>query len=221
MPFAAIQTDDATNGALILSLVAGEGSGSHGWLHSAELNAGAIANRNLADMLHLLSELHGSQPGIIEVAGLHNVWNGAGPWLRVAASGFAQERAYLTQLLVAAGPAPGTPGEAATIGAIGAQRLALDTIARSDRFGCGIGLVAALLLDWQPIRATLDTAAYRLGIVPPDVTLPGEAETCDVLSSLPERARLDRSLAFGARQLLLHHQALWELLQARAGARLG
>lgn len=206
-------------GSLLIAIVAGEGSGAHPWLHSAELNAGPAATRNMADLLHLLSLLHAAQPCLAETVAAQNVWPGADAWLLAACAGFAVERDYLAQLIVAAGPVPSTPGEAATVAAVLAQRQALATIGRSDRFGCAIGAFAALLLDWQPIRATLDTAAYRLGVAPSPVTLPGEAETAALLDGLPEQPRLARTLAFGARQLLTHHQCLWELLELRAGAR--
>ena len=207
------------HGGLLVALVSGEGSGSHAWLHAAALNAGPAANRNIADLLHLLSLLHGAQAGLIEAVATHNVWGGSDDWLLGAAAGFAAERDYLTRLIVAAGPVPSTPGEAATVAAVIAQRQSLDTIARSDRFGCALGAAVALVLDWMPIRATLDTAALRLGVPFAAASLPHEEETCTMVNLLPPRPRLDRTLAFGARQLLLHHQCLWELLETRAGAR--
>ena len=219
MHFAPITPASIDRGGLLLSIVAGEGSAAHGWLHAAALNVGPFANRNLADMLHLFSMLHGATPSLIETVASQNVWGEGDDWLLGASAGFAVERDYLAQLIVAAGPVPSTPGETATVAAVLAQRQALDTLARSDRFGCAIGLAAALLLDWQPIRATLDTAAYRLGIAPAPMVLPDEQETCALIQNIPDRPRLERTLAFGARQLLIHHQCLWELLEARATAR--
>jgi len=204
---------------LLTSLVAGEGSATHAWLHSAELNAGHLANRNMSDLLHLLTMLHGPQPGLIEMVAEHNVWPGADSWLAEAIRGFASERGNLGSLIVAAGPAPSTPGEAASVSAILAQRQAMATIARSDRFGCAIGAVAGLLLDWMPIRATLETAAARLNVSFNPSRLPSEDSTADLLAALPSQPRLERTLVFGARQILLHHQCLLDLLATRAGAR--
>jgi hypothetical protein len=208
-------------GGLLTSLIAGEGSAAHAWLHSAELNAGPLATRNLSDMLHLLTMLHGPQPGLIQMVAEHNVWPGGDAWLADAARGFANERGNLGELIVAAGPVPSTPGEAATVSAILAQRQAMVTIARSDRFGCAIGAVAGLLLDWIPIRATLETAAARLNAPFTPSRLPSEEDTAAVLAAMPEQPRLERTLSFGARQILLHHQCLLDLLATRASARDG
>lgn len=221
MSFPALDQVSTGFGSLLVSLVAGEGSGSHAWLHSAELNAGPEATRNMADMLHLLSLLHGTQPGLIEASAERNVVPEADNWFLGAIAGFAAERAYMAQLIVAAGPAPSTPGEAATVAAVLAQRHALDTIAHSDRFGCALGATAGLLLDWMPIRAALDTAAERLGVDPAPIELPTEEETSALLAALPPRPRLDRTLSFGARQLLVHHQCMMDLLETRASARAG
>ena len=88
-------------------------------------------------------------------------------------------------------------------------------------FGCALGAAAALMLDWMPIRAALDTAAARLGVTPPPFGMPGEEAVAETLSLLSPRERLDRSLAFGARQVLQHHHGLLDLLETRAGARAG
>ncbi|QJU58917.1 hypothetical protein HL653_15075 [Sphingomonas sp. AP4-R1] len=215
----ALETSPLDRGGLLTSLVAGEGSATHAWLHSPELNASADATRNLSDMLHLLTMLHGPQPGLVELVADHNIWPGGDAWLAQAARGFANERGNLGQLIVAAGPVPGTPGEAATVSAILAQRQAMATIARSDRFGCAIGAVVGLLLDWQPIRATMETAAARLNVPFAPLLLPSEEETAHVLASMPEQPRLERTLIFGARQMMLHHQCLLDLLATRASAR--
>lgn len=214
-----IGLDGPGHGALLVSLAAGEGCASHAWLHSAALNAGTQATRNMADMLHLLSVLHGRSPGMIEVAAAQNVWPGADNWLHAIARGFATERNYLARLTVAAGPVPSTASEAATLSAVLAQRQALETLARSDRFGCAIGAVCGLVLDWQAWRAALDTAADRLGVEVPRLALPDEDVCAAIIDALPDRPRLDRTLTFGARQLLVQHSGLLDLLEARAGAR--
>ncbi|HWI87408.1 MAG TPA: hypothetical protein VNT42_13945 [Sphingomonas sp.] len=219
MSIVALQTAPADFGEMLVALAAAEGSASHPYTISYELNADPLATRHLADVLHLLSMLHGPQPGLIELAGERNVVPEAADWFREAAAGFAAERHYLTQLIVAAGPAPSTPGEADTAAAILDQRRAMQTIVCSDRFGCGIGGIVALTLDWQAIRAVLDTAATRIGIPVPISLLPSDEATSYVLANLPIHPRLDRTLAFGARQVLLQHRGLWDVLEARSAAR--
>lgn len=215
----ALETTAPDRAELLTSLVAGEGSATHAWLHSAELNAGPLATRNLSDLLHLMTMLHGPQPGLIELVAQHNIWPGGDAWLAEAARGFANERGNLGQLIVAAGPVPSTPGETATVAAVMAQRQAMATIAKSDRFGCAIGAVVGLIHDWLPIRAAMETAAARLGVPFSPIRLPSEDATAQVLAEMPDQPRLERTLAFGARQILLHHQCLLDLLATRAGAR--
>ena len=72
--------------------------------------------------------------------------------------------------------------------------------------------------DWEPIRRLLDRAATRVGLGSPESSLPDEslAEIIERSSDTPASAR---ALAFGAEQLLLQHQALFDLLEARASAR--
>jgi len=214
-----IGLDGPSHGGLLVSLVAGEGCASHAWLHSAALNVGTEATRNVADMLHLLSVLHGRTPGMIEIAATQNVWPGADTWFHRVATGFARERDYIARLTVAAGPAPSMASEAATLSTVLAQRQALETIARSDRFGCAVGAVCGLVLDWQAWRAALDTAADRLGVDVQPSRLPDEEICAAVVDALPDRPRLDRTLMFGARQLLVQHSGLLDLLETRAGAR--
>ena len=221
MPFALVESASEDRGEMLMSLAADEGSAGHPYTHSFELNADPLATRNLADVLHLLSILHGAHPGLLELAAQRNVAPEADSWFLQAVAGFAVERAYLAQLIVVAGPAPSTPGEADTAAAVLGQRHALETMAGSDRFGCAIGAVAGLLFDWQSIRAVLDTAAVRIGINVPESALPNDQETSFVLNSLAPHPRLDRALAFGARQLLVQHRGLWDLLETRASARIG
>lgn len=219
MPLAVAEPRKPDFGAMMVALCATEGSASHPYTISVELNADPLATRNLADTLHLLSMLHGTWPGMLEHAAERNVLAEADRWLGAAVRGFALERTYLAQLIVAAGPVPSTPGETESASAVIGQRHALDTIAGSDRFGCALGAAAALVLDWQSIRSVLDTGAARLGIAAPENLLPDEEATAVLLHALPDQPRLDRTLAFGARQLLVQHHGLWDLLEARAAAR--
>jgi hypothetical protein len=221
MSVAIVEAQSENMGDMLIALAASEGSASHPYTHSFELNADPLATRNLADVLHLLSILHGPQPGLTELAAMRNVAPQADQWFRQAVDGFAAERAYLAQMIAIAGPTPSTPGEAETSAAVMGQRHALVTIAGSDRFGCALGAVAALLFDWQSIRAVLDTAATRIGVAVPQSLLPDDDATSDMLNSLSPHPRLDRALIFGARQLLVQHRGLWDLLEARAKARVG
>ncbi|UAK23894.1 DUF6975 family protein [Sphingomonas nostoxanthinifaciens] len=219
MPFAALEQGDADFGAMMVALAATEGSASHPYTVSIELNADSLATRNLADTLHLLSMLHGVHPGLIEMAADRNVLPEADEWFHQAVSAFTLERAYLAQLIVAAGPVPSTPGETETAATVANQRHAFGTIAASDRFGCSLGAAAAMVLDWQSIRSVLDTGAARLGVTVGRCRMPDEELTATLLARLPEQPRLGRTLAFGARQLLVQHCGLWDLLEARAAAR--
>ena len=72
MSFVALQTAPADFGEMLVALAASEGSASHPYTISYELNADPLATRNLADVLHLLSMLHGPQPGVIELGGERN-----------------------------------------------------------------------------------------------------------------------------------------------------
>jgi hypothetical protein len=220
MSVAIVEAASDTMGEMLIALAAAEGSASHPYTHSFELNADPLATRNLADVLHLLSILHGPQPGLPELAAIRNVAPQADRWFRQAVDGFAAERSYLAQMIAIAGPSPSTPGEAETSAAVLGQRHALMTIAASDRFGCALGAVAALLFDWQSIRAVLDTAAARIGVDAPRSQLPDDEDTADMLNSLPPTPRLDRALVFGGRQLLVQHRGLWDLLEARSRARM-
>jgi len=219
MPYAALGSDTVNFGGMLVSLVSHEGSASHAFAYGPALNTGSHATRNLADMVHLFSSLHGTHPGLLDIAADHNLIVEVDSWYLEATAGFAAERAYLAQLSVAAGPVPSTPGESETAAVLLSQRHALEMIARSERFGCTLGAAAGLVLDWHGVRATLDAAAARMGLPIAPSLLPSEASTAAMLAALPEHQRLDRTLSFGARQLLLQHTGLWDLLETRAHAR--
>jgi len=219
MPYAALGSETVTFGEMLASLVSHEGSASHAYAYGPALNSGSHATRNLADAIHLLSSLHGTHPGLLDLAADHNLIVEVDGWFLEATSGFAAERAYLAQLSVAAGPVPSTPGESETAAVLLSQRHALEMIAKSERFGCTLGAAAGLVLDWHGVRATLDVAAERLGVAIAPSLLPSEEKTSAMLAMLPDHQRLDRTLSFGARQLLLQHTGLWDLLETRAHAR--
>lgn len=215
---AMIEAEEDIAGALV-ALVARSGSGAHGYTHSFELNAAPVAQRNMADTLRFLSILHCAPPGLIECAAARNILTRGTAWFAAAAAGFAEERTFLGRLIVQAGPVPSTPADTEASTAMHARRHALDMMAVSERVGCALGAAAALLLDWRFVRAVLDAAAERIGVPVPAMTLPEEGSTLEILARLPATPVMARSLMFGARQLLLQHHGMWDLLEARAGAR--
>lgn len=176
---------------------------------------------NLADAVHYLCMLHGRHPGVIDHAATRTADNSVRAWLVQATEGFAAERTYLTQVAVAAGPAPGTAGQSDSDATVLGQGHALDMLAQSDRRGCAMGAAFALVLDWMAIRRILDAAALRLNLSPRPSTLPGRQETLAVATALCADEAVERAVHFGARQLLGQHRGLWDLLSARAAARRG
>lgn len=219
------------------ALVAADGTAAH--RHPLALTttgvrrsdrAPSAARRDLADALHALLAVHGDRPGLAdeaaarvgEVAPRGGGDGGiAADWLGQAAAGLADERDALARLVVAAGPLPSTPGQAATDAAFAAQRHAFRMLARSDRAGVATGAVAALALDWRAMRRVLLRAADAFGVTLARPTLPAAEETATVLGLVGESPSAERALLFGARALLDQHRALWTLLEARASARSG
>jgi hypothetical protein len=203
---------------LLSSLVAAEGSAGHPYLASSAL-AGDAAIRNLADIAHFICLLHGRYPGVIDHAAARVVHPAARSFIYRAAPGFAAERAYLTRLVVAAGPLPSTLGQSQSEAAVTNQTHALATLAQSERSGTAIGATIALVLDWRPIRRVIDIAAQRFGIQVPPLDLPGLSETLAVAAESAETPGVERAMAFGAQQLLVQHRGLWDLLESRESAR--
>ena len=203
-------------GADLLALARTEGSANHPWRSDPDLRTGPQSARNLADLVHHVALLHASAPGLVDMvdgAGLLHALHGP------IVAGFAAERDYLAHLVVAVGPIPSTAGHALAQAAIVGQRHAIETLANSARSGCSCGAVAGLLLDWSAFRPMLDAAAVRFGIVPAAEALPPVelvVATIDAAEVTPAELR---AIGFGARQLLLQHRGLWDLVEARAHAR--
>lgn len=202
----------------IAALIASDGTAAHPVPRKlAEPHAPL---RDLADAIHGLCMLHGRYPGAIDHAVAGNGDAVADAWLAESAGAFTAERGYLAQLTAAAGPLPSTPGQAESEAAIIAQAHALDMLAQSDRSGCAIGAAIALILDWRAIRRVLDAAALRLGLLPPPITFPLDADTISLVAALTGTAGgVERAMAFGAQQVLAQHRGLWDLLDARRSAR--
>ena len=202
--------------------LAAAGSACHPYVEElASLGIPTLA-RDLDDLVHLLCNLYGRHPGLIDLALTQCPAGEVHDWLSDAANAFERERLYLVRLTAAVGPLPSTPGNAETEAALVAQRHALETLAQSERTGCSLGACSALVSDWRSIRPLLDRTAVRVGVEPPASALPDESsvaevlETCGAVSPAAERA-----IRFGAEQLLLQHRALFDLLEARCDAREG
>ena len=196
-------------------------AGSAGHPHAQDL-AGpldATTTRDLDDLVHLLGQLYGGHPSLIDFA----LWQcPAGPvrdWLAEAAAAFERERQYLVRLTAAVGPIPSTPGHAETEAAMMAQRHALETLSRSERLGCSLGAATALVSDWRDIRPLLDRAAARVAVAAPPPALPDEESIARVLAGSASAPGPERAIRFGSEQLLLQHRALFDLLEARCEAR--
>ena len=206
-------------GDLLIACVAEHGSAAHPFFSSDALARGPESARNLADAVHFLCALHGRHPGVVDHAAGRPMDETARAWLIAAGEAMATERLCLTQLAVAAGPIPSTPGGGASESAVIGQRNALTTLAMSDRRGCALGSSLAFALDWSPIRALLDAAGRRLGVDLPPCRLGEEAELRAVADLAGQTASTERALLFGAQQLSLQHRGLWDLLEARHQAR--
>ena len=202
-----------------LARVAGEGSSRHSHLNALLDSAGPHAGRDLSDSVHLLCNLHGRYPGMIQVALERCPAGRAHTWLSHAAESFERERLYLVRLTAAVGPLPSTPGAAETESSLVAARHAIETLALSERKGCALGAATALVGDWWPIRRLLDRAAARVGTEAPAPSLPDEASVISVIEEASDSPASERALAFGGQQMLLQHRALFDLLEARAEAR--
>lgn len=207
-------------GALLFACVAEQGSAAHPWFGSGALLAGPDSSRNLADAIHFLSALHGRLPGIVELASLRSIEPATRAWLNEAGEAMAVERQFLSRLAVAAGPVPGTPGGARGEAAVIAQRGAISTLGQSDRRGCALGAALAFAADWGPVRSLLDSAARRLGLDVPPAML-GHPEALLTLADEAGAANpaVSRAMLFGAQQLALQHNGLWDLLESRHQAR--
>jgi hypothetical protein len=202
------------------NLLGADGGKSHPYVASHIFARGRETGRDLADAVHFISSLHGRHPGVIELAREKPAEGSVRAWLDAAAQGFVEERTYLTRIVVAAGPLPSTPGQAECEAAVIGQRNALEMLARSERNGCALGAAVALALDWRPIRAVLDAAAQRFGVTLTPPSLPSPRQTFAIAEAIDSPA-VERAIIFGAQQLLVQHRGLWDLLEARASARIG
>lgn len=215
----AVERTPHTAASAQLARVEAEGCAIHSHRQALLVAGGPAANRDLSDCVHLFCSLYGRYPGLIDIA-LNNCV--AGPvrdWLREASDAYERERLYLVRLTAAVGPLPSTPGAAETEATLVSQRHAIETLAKSERRGCALGAATALMADWPSIRAVFDRAADRIGMPKPAMTLPDVESILAVIASGTDGLASERALAFGGEQLLLQNRGLFDLLEARAAAR--
>lgn len=203
----------------LVTIVGDEGSATHPHVRSLFVLDGAEGSANAADALHHLSMLHGRHPGVVDHAAGRTAADSARIALFAVADAFIEERESLSRLVVAAGPIPSTPGQAASEASVVHQRHAIEMLARSDRQGCASGAAIALAIDWHAIRPVMTACAKRFGVEIKDSSI----SSPDVLSRVAREActnpAVERALLFGVRQIAAQHRALWDLLEARAKAR--
>lgn len=208
---------NAVAGHALFALVETDGTRAHS--HAAALAQPGADPRDLADAVHLICSLHGRHPGLADHSAQHRTIEAANGWLDSVAVAFADERARIVALAVAAGPLPSTPGQAESEATVAAQRHALDMLALSARNGCSLGASLALVLDWSAIGRVMQSAGNRFGVEMPTPSFPSEVDTETLIASIGGVASIDRAILFGAQQLLAQHRGLFDLLQARAEAR--
>lgn len=204
---------------LLSALMIADGSARHRFVAEHASSHGVEAGRGLADTVHHLSVLYGRHPGVIDFVAERNMHPEISDWIAAAVDGFARERAYLTRIVVAAGPIPSTPGQAESETATMAQRHAIEMLAKSDRAGCALGAALAMVLDWRAIRGVMNVAAQRFGIEPPTLLVPTVSETLDAAALAAKSIGIERAISFGAQQILVQNRGLWDLLESRAIAR--
>ncbi len=204
---------------LLSALMTADGSARHRFVMEHGSSTGSEVARGLADTVHHLSVLYGRHPGVIDLVAERDMHPEIAEWIAAAVDGFARERAYLTRVVVAAGPIPSTPGQAESETATLGQRHAIEMLARSDRNGCALGAALAMVLDWRALRVPINAAAHRFGIEPPTLLVPTISETLDAAAAAATSVGVERAISFGAQQILVQHRGLWDLLEARAIAR--
>lgn len=210
---------EARSGCLLIDCVDDHGSRSHPYPTSELLLTSPTSPRNLADAIHFLCALHGQYPSLVELVAARTIDPPSRAWLAEAADEFSRERAFLARLAVEAGPIPPTPGSGSEA-AIAAARHALGTLAKSERRGCSLGAALAVAADWAVIRTVLDAAAERFQVTPPPRAGDHRKAIVKLVEGIAGDPAMSRAMRFGAEQVALQHRGLWEVLQARAQARI-
>jgi hypothetical protein len=161
------------------------------------LRSGSAAPRARSDAVHFFMLLHAPPPVAPQRAAMVAPHD---RWLAAFASRFEDERRWIADC--AARSIPPRPDLALTRQelALRQQRQALLALAGLERPGTALGAMAALAADWPYLRAALDGS---------------DTPAFDV----PDLAA-DRAVAFGMAQLAAIHHAVWDIVEARQGARL-
>jgi hypothetical protein len=206
-------------GDQLLACVTEHGSTTHPYLRSDELLKGAFANRNLADLVHFFSSLHGRYPGVIDHAANRTTEQATRTWFTQTVEAFTIERTLLARLAVAVGPLPSTPGAADSDTVLRAQLHAIGMLAQSERHGCALGAAMALVIEWHTLRGPLAAAATRFGVAMSETELTDIQTIRGLADSLSDHDALRRAMMFGAEQIALQHRGLCDLLEARQSAR--
>lgn len=199
----------------LIGHVYSHGSASAAYFQSINSDSEKLNGADIADIAHYLCMLHGRHPGIVDHAATKTVDDAARQWFVEAMDGFTAERAFLTKLTVAAGPCSGVGCDDQSNAAILGQRKALEMIAQSERNGCALGAVLALILEWHAIRPILDRIALRLEVEPRATILPTTEATLALGDITAKSKAVERAIYFGTDQLLAQHRGLWDLLGAR------
>ena len=209
-----------SGGARLIALVANSGSASHPTIVAALADLRNLSSADLSDIAHFLCVLHGRYPGLIDHAARKIVDGAAREWILHTGNAFAEERAFLSRLTAAAGPAPSTIGDEKCTAAFAMQSRALEMLASSDRQGCPAGAAVAFVEDWLTVRAMLEAMAERFALKVPPHSFPNSARNARLVDALiAEGQAQERALFFGADQLLLQQQSFWNLLAARSVSR--
>ena len=207
----------ASGGARLIALVADSGSAAHPTIVAALKDLRNLSSPDISDIAHFLCVLHGRYPGLIDHAARKIVDGAAREWILHTGNAFAEERAFLSRLTAAAGPAPSTMGDEKCTAAFAMQSRALEMLASSDRQGCPAGAAIAFAEDWLTVRRLLEAMAERFSLKVPPHSFPNSDRNARLADALiAEGQAQERALFFGADQLLLQQQSFWNLLAARS-----
>ena len=151
-----------SGGARLIALVADSGSAAHPTIIAALKDLRNLNSPDLSDIAHFLCVLHGRYPGLIDHAARKIVDGAAREWILHTGNAFAEERAFLSRLTAAAGPAPSTMGDEKCTAAFAMQSRALEMLASSDRQVYPARAAIAFAEDWLTIRMLLESMAEAL-----------------------------------------------------------
>ncbi|WP_164114466.1 hypothetical protein [Sphingorhabdus sp. Alg239-R122] len=205
--------------AKLESCIRSDGSAAHPYADSL-LAAPHIANAaDSADVSHFFCLLHGHLPSVFDHALGHSADPDMRTWLIKAADDFAQERAFLTKLTVAAGPIASTAGQDQCNALVLEASNALAMLAQSEREGCAFGAAIALASDWHIIRRIMDNIALKVSTESPPLQLSEQGTNFALLSKLAGDKAIYRAIHFGMTQMLAQHRAIWDLMGSRRDCR--